>query len=83
VVVCPVEALLCLSLGVVSILAMDQSHPHLDSMMIAGERLRVNETDAKWTQRCHAFILLLVILWTLAGPIAFLGKGTSKCLLQK
>jgi hypothetical protein len=32
------------------------------------ERLRVKEINAKRRQGCQAFILILVTLWTFAGP---------------
>jgi hypothetical protein len=45
--------------------------------VIVGEKLREEETDAKWRQRCQAFLLLLVTLWAQVRNECFLVKVVS------
>jgi hypothetical protein len=46
------------------------------------ERLRVKKTDAKWRQKCQAFLLLSVDMWAQVRSQCFLAKALSKYLLQ-
>jgi hypothetical protein len=79
------EALLILSLGIISISCYkdvtDQPCSSWNPGDCRGERLRVKETDAKWRQSHQAFPLLLVNLPVQVRSQYFQAIAVSKYLL--